>query len=202
MLTVKPTLYALAAAFAALATATAHAEIKIGVVNFQRLVEEAPQTKTSMQALKNEFSPRERDIVKMQNDLKASEDKLQREGSVMSESDRSKAEKTLRDGQRELSRKVGEFQDDAGTRRNEELGKVQRFLLQEVQTYASAQGYDLVVGDGVLYAKSAFDITPQLLGVLSTKPASIPNTAPPGAPGAPAAPAKPATPPPAKQPQQ
>jgi outer membrane protein len=198
MLTVNRKLYALAAVAAAFAASTAQAEIKIGVVNFQRLVEEAPQTKTSMQALKNEFSPRERDIVKMQNDLKASEDKLQREGPVMSEADRTKAEKTLRDGQRELSRKVGEFQDDAGTRRNEELAKVQRFLLQEVQTYASAQGYDLVIGDGVLYAKSAFDITPQLLGVLSTKPASLPSTGPAAAP---AAPAKPATAPPAKQPQ-
>jgi outer membrane protein len=200
MLTVKSQLTVLAAAFAVLGAATAQADIKIGVVNFQRLVEEAPQTKTSMQALKNEFSPRERDIVKMQNDLKASEDKLQREGAVMSDADRTKAEKNLRDGQRELSRKVGEFQDDAGTRRNEELAKVQRFLLQEVQTYASAQGFDLVIGDGVLYAKSAFDITPQLLGVLSTKPATIPAAPPPAAapgavPKAPAAPAQPKQPP-------
>jgi len=47
----------------------------------------------------------------------------------MAEADRAKAEKTLRDQQREFSRKAGEFQDDASTRRNEEIGKVQRYLV-------------------------------------------------------------------------
>jgi Skp family chaperone for outer membrane proteins len=115
----------------------ASAEIKIGVVNFQKLLEEAPQTKTAMQALENEFAPRRRELLTMQNDLKARDEKLQKEGAVMAEADRAKAEKTLRDEQREFSRKAGEFQDDASTRRNEELGKVQRYLVAEIQTYAA-----------------------------------------------------------------
>ena len=125
----------------------------MGVVNFQKLLEEAPQTKTAMQALENEFAPRRRELLTMQNDLKAKDEKLQKEGAVMSEADRAKAEKTLRDQQREFSRKAGEFQDDASTRRNEEIGKVQRYLVQEIQSYANAQGFDLVLGDGVFFAK-------------------------------------------------
>ena len=123
-------------------------------MNFQKLLEEAPQTKTAMQALENEFAPRRRELVTMQNDLKARDEKLQKEGAVMAEADRAKAEKSLRDQQREFSRKAGEFQDDASTRRNEEIGKVQRYLVQEIQTYASAQGYDLVLGEGVFFAKA------------------------------------------------
>ena len=124
-------------------------------MNFQKLLEEAPQTKTAMQALENEFGPRRRELMTMQNDLKASEEKLQKEGAVMSEADRSKAEKTLRDEQREFSRKAGEFQDDASTRKNEELGKVQRYLVQEIQSYANAQGFDLVLGRRVLRQAAA-----------------------------------------------
>src|SRR5579863_4307904 len=139
----------------------ASAEIKMGVVNFQKLLEDAPQTKTAMQALENEFAPRRRELLTMQNDLKARDEKLQREGAVMAEADRVKAEKNLRDEQREFSRKASEFQDDASTRRNEELGKVQRFLAGEVQSYSNTQGFDLVIaGDTLLYAKSALDITP------------------------------------------
>lgn len=164
----------------------ASAETKIGVVNFQRLLEEAPQTKTIMQALENEFAPRRRELLTMQNDLKARDEKLQKEGAVMSEADRSKAEKTLRDGQREFSRKAGEFQDDASTRRNEELGKVQKYLVQEIQTYSQAQGYDLVIGEGVFYAKNALDMTAQVLAVLATKPATLPPSAPAAAPAKPA----------------
>ena len=168
----------------------ASAEIKIGYVNFQQLMEEAPQVKSSMQSLQNEFGSRQRELVAMQNDLKARTEKLDKEGAIMAEADRVKAEKTLRDMQREFSRKGGEFQDDINTRKNEELGKLQRFILQEIKGYGSAQGYDLVLGD-VFYNKPGMDITPQILEVLKSKPANA--TAAPAKPGAPAAaPAKPA----------
>jgi outer membrane protein len=177
----------------ALVSTQASAEVKMGVVNFQKLLEDAPQTKTAMQALENEFAPRHRELLTMQNDLKARDEKLQKEGAVMSEADRAKAEKTLRDQQREFSRKAGEFQDDASTRRNEEIGKVQRYLVTEIQGYANAQGFDLVLGDGVFFAKGPLDITAQVLALLATKPATLPAT-PPSAPKTPAA-----TTPPAKK---
>jgi outer membrane protein len=109
----------------------------------------------------------------------------------MAEVDRAKSEKSLRDAQREFSRKAGEFQDDASTRRNEELGKVQRYLVQEIQSYASTQGFDLVLGDGVFFAKGQLDVTANVLAVLLTKPATLP-AAP--APNAPAAAPKPSSP--------
>jgi outer membrane protein len=165
----------------------AHAEIKIGVVNFQRLLEEAPQTKSAMQDLENEFAPRRRELVTMQNDLKSREEKMQKEGAVMAEADRQKAEKTARDEQREFSRKAGEFQDDVSTRRNEELAKIQRFLVAEINTYSAAQGFDLVIGESVIYVKPTYDITAQVLEVLKTKPVKLP-----AAPAAAAPPPKPA----------
>jgi outer membrane protein len=179
---------------ALIAAQPASAEVKMGVVNFQKLLEEAPQTKTAMQALENEFAPRRRELLTLQNDLKAKDEKLQKEGAVMAEADRAKAEKTLRDQQREFSRKAGEFQDDASTRRNEEIGKVQRYLVTEIQGYASAQGYDLVLGDGVFFAKGPLDITAQVLAVLATKPATLPPTPASAAPPAGAS-TKSATPP-------
>jgi len=178
---------------ALLAAQPAHAELKIGVINFQKLFEEAPQTKSMQLALQNEFGPRQRELVTMQNDLKSRQDKLEKEAALMTEADRVKAEKSLRDEQREFSRKGGEFQDDLSTRRNEEIGRIQRYLQQEVQTYSSAQGFDLVLVE-TLYAKPALDITAQILEILKTRPATLP-------PGAGAAPSKaPAAAPPAKPP--
>ncbi len=163
-------------------SSAASAEAKMGVVNFQKLLEDAPQTKTALAALENEFAPRRRELLTMQNDLKSRDEKLQREGAVMSEADRAKAEKTLRDQQREFSRKASEFQDDASTRRNEEIGKVQRYLVQEIQVYSGAQGFDLVLGEGVFYAKPAYDVTANVLAVLATKPNTLPATSPAAAP--------------------
>lgn len=158
---------------------TASAEMKVGVVNFAKLLQEAPQTKTAMQTLKNEFGQRERELTTMQTDLKTKDEKLQKEGALMSEADRSKSEKSLRDEQREFSRKAGEYQDDVNTRKNEELGRVQRFIVEEIQSYAASQGFDLVLaGDTVVYAKQTYDITSNVLAVLNSKPATIPASVP------------------------
>jgi outer membrane protein len=170
---------------AALGSATAGAEAKIGVVNFQKLIEDAPQTKATMKALEAEFEPRRREMVALQTDLKTRDDKFQREGPLMAESDRSKEEVALRDLQHDLSRKAQVFQDDATTRRNDELGKVQRFLVQQIQTYATTQGFDLVVY-GTFYSKPAMDITAQLMTYLAAQPASIPASATPARPTPPA----------------
>lgn len=159
------------------------AEVKIAVVNVPRLLEEAPQAKNAMKQLQDEFAPRQRDIMKQQQDLKNKEDKLNRDSAVMAENERRNAEKDLREGQRDLQRKQNEYVEDLNLRRNEELGKLQRSLLQEVQTFAKSSGYDLVVGDGVLYAKEALDITPQVLSALQQHSS---------APAPAAAPAKPA----------
>jgi outer membrane protein len=86
MSTLKRNLAFLLLSFCGLVAAQqASAENKIGVVNFQKLLEDAPQTKTAMAALETEFSPRRRDLLTMQNELKARDEKLQREGAVMAE---------------------------------------------------------------------------------------------------------------------
>jgi outer membrane protein len=186
--------FAVSAGLALLAPlGAAHAELKIAVVNVPRLLEEAPQAKSAMQALQDEFAPRQRSIVAEQKDLKAKEEKLQRDGAVMAENERRNAEKDLRDGQREMARKQNEYVEDLNLRRNEELGKLQRSLLQEVQTFARGSNYDLVVGDGVLYVNESLDITAQVLSALQARYKSS------GGAAAPKPAAKPATPPPGKQ---
>jgi outer membrane protein len=180
----------LGAGLALTAPLAAFAQIKIAVVNVPRLLEEAPQAKVAMQALQDEFAPRQREIVASQKDLKAKEEKLQRDGAVMAENERRNAEKDLRDGQRESQRKQNEYVEDLNLRRNEELGKLQRSLLAEVQTFARASSFDLVVGDGVLFANESLDITAQVLTALQARAKTGGAAAKPPAAG----PVKPTTP--------
>lgn len=138
-------------------------EVKIGVVNIQQLMEQAPQARVAMEALNEEFKPREREIVAKQTEFQELSEKVQRDLAVMGETERRNAEKDLRDLQREVTRLQNEFREDLNLRRNEELGTLQRSLLKEVQDFAQASGYDLVVGDGVLYASEAVNITENVL---------------------------------------
>lgn len=168
------TLVLVTLAAGALPIAQAQAQAKVGVVNVARLLQESPQAQAASKALENEFAARRRDLENQQKDLKAREDKLQKDGAVMAEAERRNAEKTLRDGQRELARKQNEFLEDLNVRRNEALGQLQRSVLQEVQAYAKTAGLDVVVADA-LYASPAVDITNQVLAALSRKgPAAAP----------------------------
>jgi outer membrane protein len=138
-------------------------DLKIGVVNVSLLMDRAPQTKAAMDALQEEFAPRQREILAKQTELQEQVEKAQKDASVMSETERRNAEKTVRDLQREVQRLDTEFREDLNLRQNEELAKLQRSILGEVQTYAQAEGYDIVVGDGVLFASTAANITEEVL---------------------------------------
>ncbi len=153
-----------AAAFFGLFAGAAHAqELKIGVVNVPALMDRAPQTQVAMTALEEEFQPRQREIVAKQKELEDLTAKVQRDLAVMGETERRNAERDVRDLQREVQRLQTEFREDFNLRRNEELGNLQRALLQEVQTYAREAGFDLIVGDGVLYASGALNVTQLVL---------------------------------------
>ncbi len=143
--------------------------LKIGYVNFGRLLEESPQAKAAQAALENEFLPRQRDVAAQQKSLQEKQDKLQKEAAVMSEADRLRSEREVRDLDLNVKRRFNELQEDLNLRRNEEVGKMQRALLQEVQTYARANGYQLIVSEGVLFAADGIDITPQVVAAIKSK---------------------------------
>jgi outer membrane protein len=147
----------------ALAMPVSAQQAKIGVVNIPVLMERAPQTKAAMDALQEEFAPRQREFLAKQKELEDLTTKAQKDVAVMGETERKNLEKNLRDLQREVTRLQTEFREDLNLRQNEELGLLQRAILSEVQEYAAQEGYDLIVGDGVLYASGAVNITEQVL---------------------------------------
>lgn len=164
---------ALAAALA-VAPAALAADLKIGYINFGRLLEESPQAKAAQQALEGEFLPRQREVAAQQKSLEEKRDRLKREAAVMSEADRIKSEREVRDLELSVQRRFNELQEDLNLRRNEEVGRMQRALLQEVQAYARANGYQLVVSEGVLFAAEAMDITPQVVAAIKAKAPAAP----------------------------
>ena len=143
--------------------AAAQEGLKIGVVNIPVLMDRAPQTKAAMDALQEEFAPRQREFAAKQKEYEDLATKVQKDIAVMGETERRNAEKNLRDLQREVTRLQSEFREDLNLRQNEELGILQRSILTEVQDFAQKEGYDLVVGDGVLFASAAVNITDDVL---------------------------------------
>ena len=163
----------------AAAASPAWADLKIGVVQYSRLMQESPQAKAAQDALRNEFAGKQKEIQTQQASLKSKEDSMQRDSATMTGDQRAQAEKDLREGNRQLQMKVNEYQDDFNARQNEELSRLQKVLVEEVQQYAQAQKFDLVLADGVIFASPTLDITAQILSALQARGASAPATSKP-----------------------
>jgi outer membrane protein len=94
------------------------------------------------------------------------EDDLVKDGAMMSEAERNKLERDIRNLQREIRRAQEEFREDLNVRRNEELGKIQRQVIEVIRVLAENEEYDLIVSDGVLFAGERVDITDEVLSLL------------------------------------
>ena len=138
-------------------------ELRIGVVNIPALLQNSPQTKSAMEALEEEFAPRQREIIAKQKEYEEEAAKYQKDAAVMGETERRNQETLLRDLQREVTRLQTDYREDLNLRQNEEMSALQVSLLQEIQNYAAQEEYDLIVGDGVLYASGAVNITEDVL---------------------------------------
>jgi outer membrane protein len=145
------------------------AETKIGFVDTVKLMEAAPQAKSAQSKIESEFAPREKELVALQREIKQLEDKLSRDGAVMSESERTKLERDILAKRRDLKRTQDEFRDDLNIRRNEVLTKLQKDMYEAVVALAKEEKYDLIFSQGVVYSSDRVDITESVLKKLTGK---------------------------------
>jgi len=144
------------------------AETKVGFVDLAKLSESAPQIKSAQSKIDAEFSSREQELISMQRKLGKSEEKLTKDGAVMSDSERSKLEREILSKRRELKRSQDEFRDDLNIRKNEMLRQVNIEIGEIIQNFAKSEKYDLILAQGVMFASDQVDITDLILKRLST----------------------------------
>jgi len=138
-------------------------ELRIGVVNPNRLLEEAPQSKVALKRLEQEFATRNGKLLKEQKSIKGLEDKLARDGAIMAESERRKLERDIVSRRRELRRGSDELREDRTFRSNEERGKLLRFVNEAITKIGKEENFDLILYEGIAYANPKIDLTQKIL---------------------------------------
>ncbi len=145
------------------------ADVKIGFVSIAKILNSAPQAESASKRLEQEFAPRKKGLDEAQKSLRKLEEKIAKDGAVMSESQRRTVENDFRNQARELKRSSDEFREDFNLRRNEELGKFQKQVLDVINSVAKEDGFDLVVNDSAtLYASPQVDVTEKVLKRLTS----------------------------------
>ena len=87
------------------------------------------------------------------------EDRLNKDAAIMSEAEQQKLQKDVITKRRDLKRSQDEFREDLTFRRNEELTKIQKEIIEAIQTVAKQNNFDLVLSDGVVFASTKIDMT-------------------------------------------
>lgn len=141
-------------------------DLKIGIVNTARILNEAPQVKLAKEFLQKEFSEREKNLAKLRDELKKKEEKLQRDSTIMTDEQRRKLEHGLLSGKRDFVRAQNEFREDLNIRQNEIFSKVQQQIQRIIQQLAVAEHFDLILEDYV-YASERVDLTARVLEKLN-----------------------------------
>lgn len=143
--------------------AAAAQDLKIGVVNLGKLVSQSPQAQSARSSMEEQFADRKEALKDMAQDLKQDIKRLKRDGKVMSEQAREQLEESIRDQRRRLKLKRSNYKADLRRAEQEQLQKLRNQIADAIQQYATDFNYDLIVGQGVLYATESINITERLL---------------------------------------
>jgi outer membrane protein len=152
---------------AGLATGAVSAqELKIGYVNSERILRDSAPARAATQKLEQEFAKRDRELQDMGAKLKASAERFEKDGPVLSEPDRARRQRELADMDRDFQKRQREFREDLNQRRNEELQVLLERAQKIVRQLAEQEKYDLIVQDAV-YFSARVDITDKVLRALN-----------------------------------
>lgn len=141
-------------------------ELKIGYVNSERVLREANPAKAAQAKLESEFGKREKDLADVANRLKASADKLDKDGPTLSEAERTRRQRDLVEQDRDFQRKRREFQEDLNQRKNEELATVVERANKVIKQIFDSEKYDLILQDAVHWS-ARVDITKKVIDALN-----------------------------------
>ena len=142
-------------------------DMKIGLVNSERILRESTMAKTAEQRLEAEFSKRDKEIQDMGARLRTLAEKLEKDGAVLAESERGRRQREIGELDRDVQRKQREFREDLNQRRNEEFAQIQEKAQKIIRQIAEAEKYDLIVQEAV-YFSVRLDITEKVIKQLNT----------------------------------
>lgn len=150
---------------AAASTASAQ-ELKMGVVNPERLLRESTPARAALQKLEAEFAKRQKDVEETGIRLKGLAERFEKDSPVMTETDRGRRQRELAELDRDFQRKQREFREDLNQRRNEEMQGLVERSNRIIRQIAEQEKFDLILQEAV-YFNPRIDITERVLKALN-----------------------------------
>jgi outer membrane protein len=142
------------------------ADSKIGFVNSQKILNDAPQAARAKKKIEKDFEPRDQDLARIAKQLKTMQENLDKNAVTMAEAERRTKEREFGDLNREFQRKQREFREDLSQRQNEEMAAIFERVNKIIKQIAETEKYDIIFQEAV-YANPRIDITDKVIKALA-----------------------------------
>jgi outer membrane protein len=146
--------------------AQAQSQLKIGYINLNAIIQNAPQIPALNNRLRDEFASRDSAFQAQQT---AYQDKLQtfeRDREVMTQAEGQAMQRELQQMQRDLERTAADLQEDLQVRQNELVGELQVDIVEKIQAWAELNDYDVILTE-VVYVSDAVDISAEVYDAIA-----------------------------------
>lgn len=141
------------------------AEGKIGFVNSQKILNDAPQAARAKKKIEKDFEKRDQDLQRIAKQLQGMQENLDKNSVTMAESERRTKEREFGDLNRDFQRKQREFREDLSQRQNEEMASIFERVNKIIKQIAETEKYDIIFQEAV-YANPRIDITDKVIKAL------------------------------------
>jgi outer membrane protein len=145
------------------ALAAASDDVRIAVIDPNRVVEESPQYDAAREALRSEVTDRESSLKEQQDKIDELEARLERDGALMSEDEITRLQDDIRTRTRRLRYAKAEWQEDFARRQTELRSKLVKQVEEVVKRVAEEQAVDIILSEGVIYSSDRVDISSEVI---------------------------------------
>lgn len=156
---------ALSAATLLAAGAATAADLKIGVINMERILRESKTAIEASDRLNAEGQRRQEEIEGISRRFKARLERFEKDAASMTESERVQERRSLAEMERDVTRRSREAREEFNQRRNEEVLLLQNRAGRVVQELAKKEQFDLVLYE-FFYASDRVDLTSRVIEAL------------------------------------
>ena len=152
------------------AFASVASDIKIGVVNTEKILRESVPGIQAQKKIEQEFMPRDEDIKKMAIQAKSLQDKLEKDSTPLTETERRNLERILANLSREYQRAQRQRREDLSVRQNEEYSLILERTNKAINKIAEKEKYDLILQlQDSVYRSQRIDITDKVIKALENE---------------------------------
>lgn len=144
---------------------SALAQSKVAFVNTEKILKESVLAQDAQKVLANEFSKRESALLDLAGTLKSKNDKLERDGTTMSLTERQRLQADLTESDAKFQRDRRNLEEEVQARRSQLLASILERANREVIKIAEADKIDIVFQDAV-WTSPKIDITAKVLDAL------------------------------------